>query len=163
MRRNHVELGEAVDILLVCSPGGHALQLSLLRPAWRDYQTAWVTLRAEDTTSLLEDERVIYAYGPTTRNVPNLLRNLGLAWRIFRVWRPRVVVTTGAGIAVPFAWIGRAFGARVVYIESFTRIEHASLSCRLIAPVTDRLYVQWPELARSLRHARYVGAVVGDP
>src|SRR5690349_17179737 len=153
----------AVDILLVCSPGGHALQLSLLRPAWQGYETAWVTLRAEDTASLLEDERVIYAHGPTTRNIPNLIRNLRLAWRLLHSAHPRVIVTTGAAIAVPFAWIGRLLGARVVYIESFARIEQPSLSCRLIAPFTDRLYVQWPELARTLRGARYVGAVVGEP
>jgi beta-1,4-N-acetylglucosaminyltransferase len=152
-----------VDILLVCSPGGHALQLSLLRPAWADYETAWVTLRTEDTRTLLEDERVVYAHGPTTRNVPNLLRNLRLAWRLLRIAKPGVIVTTGAGIAVPFAWIGRLLGTRVVYVESFTRIDRPSLSCRLIAPVTDRLYVQWPELAERLRGARYVGAVVGEP
>jgi beta-1,4-N-acetylglucosaminyltransferase len=153
---------EPVDVLLVCSPGGHALQLSLLRDAWAGYRTAWVTLEAEDTRTLLERETVVYAHGPTTRNLPNLVRNLGLAWKLLRRARPRVIVTTGAGIAVPFAWIGRLLGARVVYIESFTRIESASLSGRMIAPVTDRLYVQWPELAQSLRRARYVGTVVGD-
>jgi beta-1,4-N-acetylglucosaminyltransferase len=158
--RHDVSIGP-VDLLLVCSPGGHALQLSLLREAWADFETAWVTLEAEDTRSLLEDEVVIYAYGPTTRNVPNLLRNLVLAWKLLRVARPNVIVTTGAGIAVPFAWIGRVLGSRVVYIESLTRIESASLSGRLIAPVTDRLYVQWPELARNVRRARYAGTVVG--
>jgi beta-1,4-N-acetylglucosaminyltransferase len=152
-----------IDILLVCSPGGHALQLSLLRPAWAGYDVAWVTLRAEDTASLLENERLIYAYGPTTRNIPNLVRNLRLAWRLLHSARPQIIVTTGAAIAVPFAWIGRLLGARVVYIESFARIEQPSLSYRLIAPFADRLYVQWPELARRLRGARYVGAVVGEP
>jgi len=153
---------ESVDVLLVCSPGGHALQLSLLRGAWSGYAAAWVTLEAEDTRTLLEDETVVFAYGPTTRNLPNLARNLRLALKLVRSARPRVIVTTGAGIAVPFAWIGRLLGARVVYIESFTRIESPSLSGRLIAPVTDRLYVQWPELARKLRRARYAGTVIGE-
>src|SRR5919198_4571443 len=145
---------EPLDVLLVCSPGGHALQLNLLRNAWEGYATAWVTLEAEDTRSLLEGEAVMYAHGPTTRNVPNLLRNLWLAWKVLRAARPRVIVTTGAGIAVPFAWIGRLLGARVVYIESFTRIESASLSCRLIAPFAARIYVQWPELVRVVAGAR---------
>ena len=47
---------------------------------------------------------------------------------------------------MPFAWIGRLFGARVVYVESVTRIDSPSLSCRLIRPVASRTYVQWPEL-----------------
>ena len=46
-----------------------------------------------------------------------------------------MIVTTGAGVAVPFAWIGRLFGARVVYVESLTRIDKPSLSYRLIRPV----------------------------
>ena len=71
--------------------------------------------------------------------------------------RPRRSSTTGAGVAVPFAWIGRLLGARVVYVESVTRIEAPSLSCRLIRPVATRVYVQWPELLQAAAGARYVG------
>ena len=82
--------------------------------------------------------------------------------------RPAVIVTTGAGVAVPFAWVGRLYGARVVYVESLTRIERPSLTYRLIRPIVTRAYVQWPELSaaaarstaapsstgRDLRHPR---------
>jgi UDP-N-acetylglucosamine:LPS N-acetylglucosamine transferase len=71
------------------------------------------------------------------------------------------MVTTGAGVAVPFAWVARLHGTKVVYVESLTRIDRASLSCRLIKPVADRVYVQWPELAAALPGSRYVGNVVG--
>ena len=123
-----------IEVLLVCSPGGHALQLSLLREAWVGRSHAWVTLERDDTIALLEGEPTYYAFGPTTRNIPNLLRNLILARRLLRLLRPRLIVTTGAGLAVPFAWIGRLHGSTVVYVESLTRIETPSLSCRLIAP-----------------------------
>jgi hypothetical protein len=73
-----------------------------------------------------------------------------------------VVVTTGAGVAVPFAWMSRLRGAKVVYVESFTRIEGPSLSCRLIAPVAARIYAQWPELEASYGRARYRGNVFLD-
>lgn len=149
------------DILLVCSAGGHLLQLRLLEEVWRDRPRLWVTHRRDDAVSLLAGEEVTYAYGPTTRNLGNLLRNLALAWRLVRRRRPRVVLTTGAGIAVPFAWVGRLCGAQVVYVESLTRIEGPSLSCRLIRPVASRVYVQWPELAARLPRARYVGSVLG--
>ena len=72
-----------------------------------------------------------------------------------------MILTTGAGVAVPFAWVGRLYGARVIYVESFTRIESTSLSMRMIAPVAERLYVQWPELARRYRRARFAGDVFG--
>lgn len=151
----------AAEVLLVCSSGGHLLQLVALRPAWEGFSRAWVTFDKSDARSLLRGERVMFAHGPTNRNIPNLLRNLVLAARILRRTRPRVVVTTGAGVAVPFAWLGRLAGAEVVYVESFTRIESASLSGRMIAPVASRLYVQWPQLVGRLRRARFVGNVFG--
>src|ERR687891_718438 len=159
---------ERAEVLLVCSTGGHLLQLLALRGAWADFSRVWVTFDKTDARSLLVEERVVFAHGPTNRNfglvaVRNLLRNLVGAARLLRVVRPRVVLTTGAGVAVPYAWIGRALGARVVYVESLTRIEAPSLSCRLIAPVASRIYAQWPELTESVPRARYLGSVVSGP
>jgi UDP-N-acetylglucosamine:LPS N-acetylglucosamine transferase len=148
-----------VDVLLVCSTGGHLLQLAALREAWAGRSRAWVTFDKSDARSLLRGERVHFAYGPTNRNVPNLLRNLVLARRLVGSLRPKVVVTTGAGVAVPFAWIARLRGAKVVYVESFTRIDGPSLSCRMIAPVAARIYAQWPELEASYGRARFRGNV----
>jgi UDP-N-acetylglucosamine:LPS N-acetylglucosamine transferase len=153
-----------VDLLLVCSTGGHLLQLLALREAWEDETRVWVTFSKSDARTLLRDERVVAAYGPTSRSFGataalNTLRNLLLAMRVVRRTQPAVILTTGAGVAVPFAWVGRAFGARVVYVESFTRIEGPSLSCRLIAPVAARIYGQWPEFVRSVPRARYLGNV----
>ena len=93
--------------------------------------------------------------------MPNLLRNLRLAWRLVRQLRPRLVVTTGAGLSVPFAWVGWLVGAKVVYVESLARVTEPSLSCRLIRPIADRIYVQWPELVRVIPRARYAGDVLG--
>ena len=61
---------------------------------------------------------------------------------------------------MPFAWIARLHGSKVVYVESLTRIERPSLSCRLIAPVASRIYAQWPELAQAMPRARFVGSVL---
>lgn len=155
---------EQVDVLLVCSTGGHLLQLLALREAWEDESRLWVTFDKSDARALLRTERVVYASGPTNRSfgltaAANTLRNLRLAWRVVGRHRPAVVLTTGAGVAVPFAWVGRLRGARVVYVESFTRIDGPSFSCRLIAPVAARIYGQWPEFATAVRRARYAGNV----
>lgn len=149
-----------VEILLVSSPGGHLFQLLALRPAWEGFARHWVTLDASDTRSLLAEESATYAHGPTTRSIVNLTRNLVLAWKTVRRTRPRVVLTTGAGVSVPFAWIGRAHGAQVVFVESLTRIDTPSLSCRLVAPVASRVYVQWPELEGSVRRSRFAGSLL---
>lgn len=153
------ESSQRADLLLVCSTGGHLIQLVALRDAWERFTRAWVTFDKSDARSLLEHERVYFAHGPTNRSIKNLLRNLLVAWRVVRDVRPRVLITTGAGIAVPFAWVARLRGARVVYVESLARIEGPSLSYRLIAPVAEQRYVQWPELAQALPSTRFVGNV----
>jgi beta-1,4-N-acetylglucosaminyltransferase len=149
-------------LLLVCSSGGHLMQLHELRAAWEPFPRSWVTFDKSDARSLLRDERVIHAYGPTNRNVPNLLRNVRLAWKVIRRERPAAMLTTGAGVAVPFAWIARLHGVPVVYVESFTRIEGLSLSARMIAPVASRMYGQWPELAQIAPRVRFAGNLFVD-
>ena len=151
--------GDRIELLLVCSSGGHLLQLVELRGAWASRSRVWITHDSSDARSLLAREEVVFAHAPTHRNVPNLLRNALLAWRLLRRLRPRVVVTTGAGVAVPFAWLGRLLGARVVFVESLTRIDGPSLTLRLVRPVVDRAYVQWPEAARG-RKLHYAGTLV---
>lgn len=154
---------DPVDVLLVCSAGGHLLQLLALRPAWDGFRRMWVTLAAEDSSSLLGGERVVLGHGPTNRSLTNLVRNLALARRVIRQCRPAVIVTTGAALAVPFAWVGRLYGVPTVYVESLTRIEQPSLSYRLIAPIVNRTYVQWAELTRAVPEGRYVGSILSDP
>ena len=138
---------ERHPLLIVCSTGGHLLQMHELHGAWESFERLWVTFDKSDARSLLRDERVVFAFGPTNRSIPNLLRNLRLAVRLLRDERPSVILTTGAGVAVPFAWIGRLMGIRTIYVESVTRIDELSLSARLIAPVATQVFAQWPELA----------------
>jgi beta-1,4-N-acetylglucosaminyltransferase len=102
---------------------------------------------------------VIYAHHPTNRNIPNLLRNTVLALREVHRLRPQVIVTTGAGVAVPFCFAGRLLGARIIYIESMTRITKPSLTGRLMQPLAHDFFVQWPELLSSLRKARFEGTI----
>jgi beta-1,4-N-acetylglucosaminyltransferase len=148
---------DARPLLIVCSTGGHLLQMQELRQAWEPFERLWVTFDKSDSRSLLRGERVVHAFSPTNRNIPNLLRNLRLAWRLLRVERPSAILTTGAGVAVPFAWVGRLLRIPTIYVESVTRIEGLSLSGRLIKPVAARLYAQWPELAESSSGVRFAG------
>jgi beta-1,4-N-acetylglucosaminyltransferase len=144
-------------VLLVASNGGHLLQLTRLKHVWPSGRRMWVTFDKADSRSLLAGEDVVFAHHPTNRNIPNLLRNLVLAVKLSWKLRPAAVVSTGAGVAVPFCYVGRLFGARIVYIESFSRIHEPSLSGRLIHPVAHRFFVQWPELVGRFRKAEYRG------
>jgi UDP-N-acetylglucosamine:LPS N-acetylglucosamine transferase len=90
------------------------------------------------------------------------VRNTLRAWQLLRRHRPAVVLTTGAAIAFPFAWLGRLFGAHVIYVESVTRISTPSLTLRLVRKAADRIYVQWPDLLEQLPEARYDGTVLWE-
>ncbi len=156
---NQPEDRRAPRAMLVCSPGGHLMQMLALKPAWEDMERIWVTLPAADSKSLLSSERTLFAHGPTNRSIPNLLRNLRLALKVMRSARPDVILSTGAGVAVPFFLVGKLFGARLVYVESMTRVHGPSLSGRLVYPITSRFFVQWPEAA-TLRRAEFAGRVM---
>lgn len=144
-------------VLLVCSSGGHLAQLHRLDAWWRRHPRTWVTFDTADARSLLEGERVVWAHHPTTRNVPNLLRNLRLAWRLLQRERPRVVVSDGAGVAVPFFLVARALGIPTVYLEVYDRVDSRTLTGRLCQPFSDLFLLQW-EQQRAVYGA---GTVVG--
>jgi UDP-N-acetylglucosamine:LPS N-acetylglucosamine transferase len=138
-------LASSTRVLMVCSSGGHLAQLMTLKPWWSRRDVCWVTFPTEDSKSLLAGERVTFAYHPTTRNLKNLVRNTLLAVRVLLRERPDVIVTTGAGVALPFFVLGRLGRIPTVYIEVFDRIDHATLTARLCRPFTTVMLVQWEE------------------
>lgn len=146
-------------VLLVCSPGGHLLQMRALGPAWRDAKITWVTLKGADVDRLLDGQDVVLGHGPTNRSFRKLLRNTALAWRVVRRTRPDAILSTGAALALPFFLIGKLHGARLVYVESLTRTESLSLTGRLVYPFADAFFVQWPRATR-MRRARYLGSLM---
>lgn len=149
----------SMKVLMVCSSGGHLAQLLCLESWWGEHEREWVTFDTEDAVAKLEGETVTWAHHPTTRNAKNLLRNTGLAWNLMRRYRPDVVVTTGAAVAVPFFWMHKLFGARTIYLEVFDRIDSRTLTGRLCRPATDLFLVQWPEQQPLYRHSVVLGSV----
>jgi beta-1,4-N-acetylglucosaminyltransferase len=149
-----------MKVLLVCSPGGHLQQMLALEPAWREMDRAWVTLPGADVGYLLADQDVTLGHGPTNRSLRRLIQNIGLAWRVLRRNRPDAILSTGAGLAVPFFAIGKLLRIRLVYVESVTRIETISLSGKLVYLLADSFFVQWPQAAQHRRRAKYSGSVL---
>jgi UDP-N-acetylglucosamine--N-acetylmuramyl-(pentapeptide) pyrophosphoryl-undecaprenol N-acetylglucosamine transferase len=138
---------------LVCSPGGHLDLLVALRGALGDRERAWVTApgaRAGDLASGGERVRLVPLFGRSPRRaLANLRAALGIVVRD----RPRLVVTSGAGVVVPFCLLAHLFGARLVFVETMARVNALSLSGRVLSRVADRVLVQWPELAATVPRA----------
>lgn len=142
--------------LLVASSGGHLAQLSALRRHWDDVDVHWVTFRQQDAHRCGTDP-VTWAYFPTTRNVRNAVRNFFLALRVLRRDRPDVLLSDGAGVALPFFVAARLFRVPSVYLEVFDRVTTPTLTGRLCYPITDEFLLQWEEQ----RSAYPAGHVVG--
>ena len=110
----------------------------------------WVTFDKPDARALLAGERVVHAYGPTNRNVPNLLRNLRLA-------------RAPAGLRAPLRdrldrrrrrGPVRLAGPDDRHPGRLRRERHPDRRALavgpMIKPVASEIFVQWPELAASV-------------
>jgi len=149
-------------LLLVANNGGHLLQLCHLQNVWKSYDRIWVTGNKQDAGTLLSTEKIYYAHFPTDRNIKNLIKNCFLALRIILMENPDWVVSTGAAMAVPFCYMAKLFGKRVMYIESFAKINSPNLSGKLIYPIANVFFVQWRELQTIYPKAIYAGTVYDD-
>ncbi len=146
--------------LLVSSSGGHLLLLHQLRPWWVEQDRVWVSFRKTDVESLLAGERVIWAFHPTQRNLLNLARNTRLAWRVLRRERPDIVVSTGAGVALPFFVLARLLRIKTVYVEAYERVDSASLTGRLCYPLSHLFVLQWEEQRKLYPKGEVIGALL---
>ena len=147
-------------IALVCSSGGHLFQLYSLKEFWQDKDRLWISFPTPDAQFILKDEKVFWAYYPTNRNIRNLVKNLFFAWNILKKEKPEFVISTGAGISVPFIFAAKIFSITTIYIESLTRTKSLSLSGKMVYPIVDKLFVQWPELTQKYKKAQYAGDVM---
>ncbi|MGX6605976.1 UDP-N-acetylglucosamine--LPS N-acetylglucosamine transferase [Micromonosporaceae bacterium Da 78-11] len=147
-------------LLFVASSGGHLAQLLALEPWYRERARHWVCFDTPDAVSLLRGEPVTWAHHPTTRNVFNLLRNLVLAARLVRRRRSGALVTTGAGVAVPFVIMAWLLRIPTVYIEVYDRIDTPTLTARLCRPLLSAMLVQWEEQQRFYPEATVVGRLI---
>lgn len=130
-----------------------------LQSWWGQGERHWVTFALPDAESRLGGEDITWAFYPTTRNLKNFVKNLFLARRVLKANRPDVIISTGAGLAVPFFMLGRFYGARTVFLEVFDRVDSRTLTGRLCRPLADLFLVQWPEQQALYRGSVLIGSV----
>lgn len=148
-----------MKVCLVGSSGGHLAHLYMLRPFWQDKERFWVTFDKEDAKFLLKDEKMYPCYFPTNRNATNLIRNTFVAWKVLQKERPDVIISSGAAVAVPFFYLGKALGAKLIYIEVFDRIDKPTLTGKLVYPITDKFIIQWEEMKAVYPKAINLGSI----
>lgn len=148
-----------LKVCLVGSSGGHLTHLYMLKPFWKNKERFWVTFDKEDARSLLNGEKIYPCYYPTNRNFKNLIKNTFLALKVLYKEKPDLIISSGAAVSVPFFYIGKLFGAKLIYIEVFDRIDKSTVSGKLVYPITDQFIVQWEEMKKVYPKAINLGSI----
>ena len=148
-----------MKICMVGSSGGHLTHLCMLKPLWEKQERFWVTFDKADAVSQLKGEQMYPCYFPTNRNIKNLIRNTRLAWKILKKEKPDLIISTGAAVAVPFFYIAKMMGKKLIYIEVFDRTDKPTITGKLVYPITDRFIVQWEEQKKVYHKAINLGSI----
>ena len=122
-----------------------------------------MTEKTKSTLSLKEDYKVSYLIYGTKHNmlvypfklIANCFKSLYLYIKI----RPKVIITTGAHTAGPMCCIGKIFGSKIVYIETFANIHSKTITGKLVYKFADLFIVQWEEMLSIYPKAIYGGQI----
>ncbi|KAH9258992.1 hypothetical protein BASA81_002612 [Batrachochytrium salamandrivorans] len=175
-------------VLVVLGSGGHTAEMLAMCSSLDQnrYQPVWVVADT-DKTSLprLQREKklgLLNASQQSTRVIPRS-REVGQSWlstlfttakaswfAVQLVWdeRPDLVLLNGPGTGVPIllgamllrVWLGGRPGSpKIIFIESFCRVDSLSMTGKICYPVVDRFIVQWPQLLQAYPRAEYLGVI----
>ena len=167
-----------IATLVVLGSGGHTAEMLRLITDFDFGRYGPLTLvtASTDTTSRPKAERELprealatarWAEIPRARevgqsfgsSVPSTLHALWACVHLIWTASPDLVLVNGPGTCVPVAVLARLAGARVVFVESWCRVESLSLTGRIMYWVAHRFVVHWPELVRRYPRAEYLGRI----
>jgi UDP-N-acetylglucosamine transferase subunit ALG13 len=132
--------------LLVAATGGHLEQLFRISQRFTPAsgQVVWVTHDDDQSRSLLSGLEVRHVPYVPPRGYRQIARVLPQANRIVAQGHFDRVVSTGAGVALPFFLAARMRGIPCHYIESAARADGPSLTGRIVSRVPGvRRYTQY--------------------
>lgn len=160
-------------VMFACNQGGHFSQMMALNELFEKYDSVLVTdnIRATKDIPALnklheichlpsgrenvkEDKssRVSYLFG--------YIITFFRCRKIWRLYRPKVIISTGSNIAVPLIWVGKLHGSKVIFIETRAKVYSRSMTGILVRRFADQIFVQWPEMIKLYPEAKYCGTLV---
>lgn len=150
-------------VLFIASTGGHLNELMQLAPMFDKYDYHIITEKTKSTNSLVnkygkkidylvygtKDKKLVYPF----KFIFNCFKSLILYIKL----RPSYIITTGTHTAVPICYIGKLFGSKIIFIETFANSKTKTLSGRMIYPIANLFIVQWKEMLKLYPKAVYGG------
>ena len=115
--------------LLIASQGGH---LTELLKVFKNLDTSSAVVLSnlrgdrKNFGSEIDYEVII---NPHTSGIKYIL-SMFQAMRLWLRYRPELIVTTGAGLVIPYLVLARVFSVKVIYIESIARMGSMSRTAK---------------------------------
>ena len=150
-------------VLFIASTGGHLDELLQLQPLFKKYDYHIITEKTKSTLYLKDKykNKVNYlVYGTKDHllsYVFKLIYNIFKSIVLYIKIRPKYIVSTGTHTAVPICYIGKLFGSKIIFIETFANTKTKTLSGKLIYPIANIFIVQWEEMLKNYPKAVYGG------
>ncbi|MBU5689724.1 MAG: PssD/Cps14F family polysaccharide biosynthesis glycosyltransferase [Candidatus Aenigmatarchaeota archaeon] len=149
-----------MKICISCSMGGHLVEVLQLKNVYKKYNYFYLTFYKKGLVDEIKGEKIYFVENPG-RNIIKLLKNILQTFFVLKKEKPDIIISTGAGSAVPSIIIGKLlFNTKIIFIESFARINTKSLSGIISYPFADLFLVQWRNMLKLYgKKALYRGAV----
>lgn len=154
-------MGKKFRVMIPSSSGGHLAEVFQLRQLLEATDHLFVTEDLPLTRRLLEGRPCRFVR-PNGRNRDlvfwkNFLINWFLAVPILLKFRPHAIVTTGSHTAIPFCYLGKLMGCKIIFILSFCRIDSKAAAATAVHPIADLFFVQWERMRAAYPNSRYIG------
>lgn len=152
-------------IMYISSSGGHLSEMLQLKSLFDKYDYHIITEKSPSTTYLKQQygKKVNYVLFGTRKQKFKypfiLLINCFLSLFYFIKYRPDFIITTGAHTAGPMCCIGKLFGKKIIFIESFANRTTKTVTGRLIYKFADLFVVQWEDMLELYPNAKYFGSI----
>jgi beta-1,4-N-acetylglucosaminyltransferase len=148
-------------VLLPSSAGGHLTEIFQLERLLEATDHLIVTEDLPLTRRLLEGRpsRFVRPNGHNRDWIfwRNFVLNWFLAIPILLKFRPHAIVTTGSHTAIPFCYLGKLMGCKIIYILSFCRIDSRAAAATAVYPIADLFFVQWEQMRTAYPKSTYAG------
>ena len=152
-------------VLFISSTGGHLNELLQLSPLFKKYDSYIITEKDKANENLKEKygkNFYFLPYGTRAKLFTYIFKYLYLCFKTVFLYikiRPQVIVTTGTHTAGPMCILGKIFGSKIIYIETFANTNRKTATGRLIYPIADLFIVQWEEMLKIYPKAVYGGSI----
>lgn len=145
-------------LLFVSASGGHLEQLLMLKPLMTKYRSVIVSERTKIKDNNV-DYLMIQAGAKQKPVILRMLINFIIALYIFVRERPTHFISTGGIIGLPFVYLSKLTKTKIIFIETFARINDTTRTGRFMYKHADLFIVQWKSLLRHYPNAVYGGSI----